>query len=108
MSLDFDTFHAENPRVYTVMVYLARQWIDRTGRHKIGMQALFERARWEIAIATSDPDYKINNNFAAYYARLIMYQESDLDEIFNLRTSEADAWLTDYIARRNGDPPTLF
>jgi hypothetical protein len=99
VSANFDTFHAENPRVYTVMVGLARQWIDRTGRHKIGIKALFERARWEIAIATTDPDYKINNNYAPFYARLIMYLEPDLDELFNVRASEADDWLAELIAR---------
>lgn len=93
MSEEFDRFHRENPRVYQVLVRLAREWIHRTGRHKLGIATLYERTRWEIAITTSDPDYKLNNNWRAYYARLIMLTEPDLDELFDLRRSEADDWL---------------
>lgn len=88
----FEVFHTENPRVYTLLVVLARQWVATTGRHKIGIGALTERVRWEIAITTNDPDFKINNNFRAYYARLIMRNEADLADIFDLRRSAADGW----------------
>ena len=89
----FEDFHAANPNVYDVLVALARQWITATGRNKLGIGALYERARWEIALATGDPDYKLNNNFRAFYARLIMRQEADLAGLFDLRTSEADQWI---------------
>lgn len=89
----FEQFHTENPRVYTTLVRLAREWINRTGRQKLGIKTLYERARWEIALATSDPDYRLNNNYTAYYARLIMHQEPDLDGMFDLRVSEADQWI---------------
>lgn len=89
----FEQFHTENPRVYTTLVRLAREWINRTGRQKLGIKTLYERARWEIALATSDPDYKLNNNFTAYYARLIMHREPDLDGLFDLRASSADDWI---------------
>lgn len=98
MAMTFDRFHAENPVVYKVLVHLAREWVLRTGRRKLGIASLFERARWEIALMTSDPDYKLNNNWRAYYARLIMYREPDLDELFTLRASEADEWLNGLIA----------
>lgn len=98
MSERFETFHAENPRVYRVLVSLARQWIEATGRNKLGIKTLYERARWEIAIATNDPDYKLNNNFTAFYARLIMLQEPDLRGLFDLRRSEADEWLDSRLA----------
>lgn len=89
----FERFHAANPRVYEVLVRLAREWVGRTGRHKLGIATLYERTRWEIALATSDPDFKLNNNFRAYYARLIMLREPDLDGLFDLRASEADEWI---------------
>lgn len=89
----FEQFHADNPRVYGTLVRLAREWVARTGRHKLGIKTLYERARWEIAIATSDPDYKLNNNYTAFYARLIMAQERDLAGMFDLRVSEADQWI---------------
>ncbi len=93
MAAKFEEFHANNPLVYATLVRLARQWIATTGRHKIGIGALYERARWEIAIATSDADYRLNNNYRAWYARLIMHQERDLAGVFDLRASEADSWI---------------
>jgi hypothetical protein len=94
----FEQFHAENPRVYETLRNLARQWIASTGRTKLGMKALFERARWELVIATKDPDFVLNNNFTAYYARLLMHQESDLAGLFDLRRSDADEWLALQVA----------
>ncbi|GAB4677617.1 hypothetical protein [Mycobacterium avium] len=89
----FEEFHNENPNVYATLVRLAREWVASTGRHKLGIATLFERARWEIALATNDPDYKLNNNHRAYYARLIMRQGPDLADLFDLRASEADEWI---------------
>ena len=94
----FKKFHADNPAVYDMLVRLAREWVTATGRRKLGMKALFERARWEIALRTSDPDYKLNNYYTAYYARLIMLREHDLDGLFDLRTSEADGWIAEVVA----------
>lgn len=94
----FEEFHADNPHVYTVLVYLARQWIRLTDRHKIGIGALYERARWEIAVQTNDPDFRLNNNFRAFYARLIMRDEPGLDDLFDLRRSAADEWLEGLVA----------
>lgn len=94
----FQEFHSDNPAVYTVLVRLAREWVSRTGRHRLGIKSLCERARWDIAISTSDPDYKINNYFTAYYARLIMAQEPDLVGLFELRRSEADDWIAQLAA----------
>ncbi|OBK22532.1 hypothetical protein [Mycobacterium asiaticum] len=94
----FEEFHEANPKVYVVLVRLAREWVARTGRTKLGIKTLYERARWEIALATSDPDFKLNNNYTAYYARLIMHREPDLADMFDLRSSEADAWLATYTA----------
>ena len=93
MTEAFDRFHTENPRVYETLVRLARQWVAMTGRHKLGIATLYERTRWEIALATNDPDYKLNNNWRADYARLIMAQEPDLDELFDVRRSDADEWI---------------
>jgi hypothetical protein len=72
--------------------------VSRTGRHKLGIKTLYERARWEIALATTDADFKLNNNFTAWYSRLIMAQEPDLAGLFDLRTSKADLWIAGAVA----------
>jgi hypothetical protein len=101
----FERFHTANPHVYTVMVNLARQWVNRTKRGKLGFRMLWERARWEIAMTTVDDLYKLNDHYCPYYARLIMYLEPDLDQLFDLRACQADNWLQGYIARGKGTTP---
>jgi len=90
----FELFHAANPRIYDTLVDLAHEWVAKTGRHKVGIASLFEVARWQISMTTTDPDYKICNTHRAFYARLIMAQEPDLADLFELRESEADKWIT--------------
>lgn len=92
LAAKFERFHADNPKVYELLVSLAHNWVQNTGRKKVGVGALFERARWEIAIRTNDPDFKLNNTYRAFYARLIMKREEDLAGIFDLRRSVADDW----------------
>jgi len=89
----FEKFHQDNPNVYEALVSLARRRVNRTGRRRMAIASLFEVARWEISLSTTDPDYKIANDHKPFYARLIMAQEPDLDGAFELRSSEADMWL---------------
>lgn len=89
----FEAFHRDNPWVYNTLVRLAREWGRTTGHGKLGIATLYERARWDIALATRNADYKLNNTYRAYYARLIMHRESDLNGLFDLRASAADEWI---------------
>lgn len=93
MAARFEEFHQTNPIVYVTLVRLAHEWVKSTGRHKLGIGALYERARWDIALATKNPDCKLNNNFRAFYARLIMRECPDLADLFDLRASAADQWI---------------
>lgn len=87
---EFWQFHHRNPAVYALLVKLAREWKRNTG-NKLGIKALFERARWESGIRTDSREYNLNNNHTAFYARLIMSQERDLDGLFNLREQRVKA-----------------
>jgi hypothetical protein len=89
----FVDFHTKSPEVYDALVRLAREWVFYTRRNRLGIKALFERARWEFALRTSDPDFKLCNSYTAYYARLIMAREPDLVGLFELRKSEADDFM---------------
>jgi hypothetical protein len=93
MAARLQEFHEANPRVYSTLRMLAFQWIERTGRHKLGIATLFERTRWEIALSTSDPDFKLNNDFRAFYSRLLMLREPELAGLFDVRASAADEWI---------------
>ena len=94
----FEEFHRTNSHVYRTLVTLAREWVSQTGSRKLGIGALYEVARWRLAIETGDPDYRLNNSYRAYFARLIERQEPDLAGLFETRSSAADAWIDHYMA----------
>ena len=81
----FREFHAANPRVYQTLCSLARYAMQK-GKRKIGIGALWERMRWDLWLETTDVDFKLNNNFRSRYARLLMWHESDLAGVFEIRT----------------------
>lgn len=86
INVRFQEFHRLNPHVYVALVMLAREFRDATGRQHVGMKMLWEKLRYEFGIRTSgESDYVLNNDFTAYYARLISQQEADLADAFEFR-----------------------
>lgn len=94
----FVAFHEANPHIYLGIVWWGRHYRDATGATRLSMQMLIENARCQRGIATkTDEEWKINNTFVAYYSRLVMAQEPDLDGMFEIRKSlDADEWIEDY------------
>jgi hypothetical protein len=80
----FREFHRENPHVYNELVEMALKLRGR-GRKRYGIKSLFEVIRWHRALETSDEDFKLNNNHAPYYARMIMNAVPELKDFFELR-----------------------
>jgi hypothetical protein len=90
IELAFKEFHAKHPEVYEQLVRLARQWVA-AGHAHLGIATLYERLRWEWHVnGLRDRDgYKLNNNYKALYARMIMANNPDLDGLFHLRERTA-------------------
>ena len=87
----FEEFHANNPHVYEALVALARRFRERRRDAQTGIGMLYEVLRWEYYLnTTSDDEYKLSNSYRAFYARLIMQNEPDLEGIFNTKQSIAD------------------
>lgn len=84
--VSFQRFHAENPHVYERLKRLAFKLKVR-GVERYGMKALWEVLRYEEALETNAPasSFRLNNNYTASYARLLMAQEEDLEGFFELR-----------------------
>lgn len=81
----FLAFHRENPHVYDKLVELAFLLKDKKHK-KIGIAMLFEQLRWLHAMQTSDMGgFKLNNNYRAFYARMIMGRNPALDGFFEIR-----------------------
>lgn len=82
--LAFKKFHDANRWVVVELEKIAWEMI-RSGRKKIGIQACIEIFRWETRKHTISNDFKINNNFASRYARLIMDRNPHWGQVFEIR-----------------------
>lgn len=80
----FEEFHRENPHVYRELRQLALDLVE-FGHERIGIGMLFEVLRWQRALRTTDDDFKLNNNYRARYARLLMEREPRLAGKFEIR-----------------------
>tara|TARA_Y100000310_G_C20544050_1_gene744737 strand:- start:45 stop:443 length:399 start_codon:yes stop_codon:yes gene_type:complete len=94
----FWEFHFKHPDVYSTLVSFARQWRQRKGmKAKVGIKALYERARWEIWFEslTDEKPPKLSNNHTAFYARLLMKKNPELEGIFRLKAQKVKATFED-------------
>ena len=85
----FENFHARNPQVYRELETMAAQMVAR-GRKKIGVKMLFEVLRWNYYLNTTGDDFKLNNNYAPAYARLLLKNHPDWHGLFELRMAKSD------------------
>jgi len=85
----FKEFHRENPHVYELLRELALDLRDRGHKH-YGINSLTEVVRWHHALETTDDDFKLNNNYRPFYARILMDNEPRLAGFFRLREAVAD------------------
>jgi len=81
----FQRFHADNPQVFDRLYQFAKEAKNR-GLERIGMRLLIERARWDMMMETASCDgFKINNNYAPFYARMLMERCPSLRGLFETR-----------------------
>lgn len=89
-------FHRANPIIFDLFLRFTRHAVSRShvvgrSRRKIGARLVGERIRWETTVETVGSEYKINNNFWPYYARLAMLVDENLTDVFERRGSRFDA-----------------
>jgi len=88
----FWRFHAENPDVLLALRDLARQ-AKHAGAHKYGIGALFEVLRWSRLMEKRlGEEFKLNNNYRAFYARLLMVEYPDLHDFFEIRDQPSESY----------------
>lgn len=56
------------------------------GMKRYGMRALWEAMRWGLFMEGKESGYRFNDHFPPFYARLLMAQEPDLKDFFELRS----------------------
>lgn len=82
----FEKYHRENPHVYAMFKKFALQSASR--RSRFSARAVFHRMRWQSMIEGND-EFKINNNYSPYYARLFEQEYPDLAGFFEKRKTRA-------------------
>lgn len=81
----FTKFHRENPGVYSLFTKYANQLMSHGVCH-YGSKAILERIRWHYEIDEKSKDFKLNNNFASCYSRLLMHQDPSFRTFFSTRS----------------------
>ena len=97
-------FHYYNPGVYALFKRFALEMIGN-GVSKSSPWLIVNRIRWEIALKTFGSEYKLPNEFIAYYSRLFMRDHPQYGKFFNTKTikGEDDTW---WHRRKNGTQST--
>jgi flagellar motor component MotA len=82
----FREFHENNPQVYTSLVELAQEARER-GVRRLGIELLWARLRWHylVEVEQGNEPFKLNDHFTSRYARLIIDNEADLADLFEIR-----------------------
>lgn len=85
---NFEKYHRDNPEVWRLWLRFTGDLL-RAGRKHGGAGAVAERIRWE-AVITTVGDYKINNNYNSFYARMFALCYPTRRRFFRTRISAAD------------------
>ena len=80
----FTEFDKANPEVYGLFKFFANELLS-AGRRRYSARTIIERIRWHQATSSSDGEFKINNNFIAYYGRKLAQEDSRFMEFFTWR-----------------------
>jgi hypothetical protein len=77
-------WHKENPDVYRLFDKFTREAISR-GHRRLSAWLIINRVRWETSIVTTGNDFKISNDFIAFYSRLFMALNPEYKGFFQVK-----------------------
>ena len=77
-------WHKDNPHVYELFERFTMQAINR-GHNRLSAWLIVNRIRWETIIETTGEDFKISNNYIAYYSRLFMAMNPEYAGFFRTK-----------------------
>lgn len=88
---EFEKFHRKHPEIFELFKRFANE-VYATGITHYSSDAILHRLRWFCTVENkADPDgVKINNNWSAFYARLLAKEDPKFRTFFQFRKSKAD------------------
>jgi hypothetical protein len=84
----FCQYHQDNPQVYVAFKDFTWKTIARGFKH-YSAKGVFELVRWHTGVAGND-QFKINNNYTPFYARLFEKDYPEHAGFFRQRESKFD------------------
>lgn len=80
----FQRYHMDNPHVYELFLKFAKT-VKQKGFVKYSSKSIMERLRWHLNFETTGDTFKLNNNYTAYYARMVIENNPEFEGFFELR-----------------------
>jgi hypothetical protein len=93
---EFDVWHKDNPMIWAYFQRFALEAVDKN-RKKISHWLIINRIRWEVYVLTTGEDFKIDNNFIAFYARLWIEKYPQHKDLFNIKHMVGEPWQQELI-----------
>lgn len=95
----FVEWHRTNPHVWIHFVRYAFEVI-RAGHDRFSSDAVLHRIRWHMYVEVrSKDDFKINNDYSAYYARCFRAIYPRYADLFEVRAAEEDPILMEKVVK---------
>jgi hypothetical protein len=93
---EFDVWHKDNPMIWA---YFQRFSLEAVAKNckKISHWLIINRIRWEVYVLTTGEDFKIDNNFIAFYARLWIEKYPQHKDLFNIKHMVGEPWQQELI-----------
>lgn len=79
-------YHFANPHVNKLLEGFVREAMQRKPR--FGARFVFERIRWYEQVEKGCNHYQVNNDFVAFYARLLMLEKPEFKGLFTTRKTK--------------------
>ena len=86
---EWSDFHRENPLIWKYFEKFAFEAIANK-RKKISHWLIINRVRWEVYIVTTGEEFKISNNYIAFYARFWQETYPAHKELFNTKQMKGE------------------
>ena len=78
-------WHNENPHVYDLFEQFTFEAINK-GHKKLSAWLIINRVRWETDVVTTGNEFKISNDYIAFYSRLFMSKHPQYEGFFRVNT----------------------
>ena len=81
----FRDWYPSNMHVIDAFEKEAFYLLTRGRRERYSIYTIREKLRWDSLVSESGQDYKLNNNYSPFIARILMFLNSDMDGMFSTR-----------------------